>query len=57
MLKVQAAVSDLTEQPFGRLEITADTLLQELAKITFANMKDYLAVRNDGTISVDISRI
>src|SRR5689334_10509988 len=55
--KVQAAVSELTEQRLERLEVTADTVLQELAKIAFANIGDYLSVRDDGSISVDLSRI
>jgi phage terminase small subunit len=55
--EVQAAVSELTEERLERLEITADTVLQELAKIAFANMGDYLAVEADGSIAVDISEI
>lgn len=54
---VQAAVSDLTEQRLERLEVTADTVLQELAKIAFANMKDYWSVGDDGSLYVDLSRI
>jgi phage terminase small subunit len=55
--KVQAAVSELTEERLERLEVTADAVLQELAKIAFANMGDYLAVEADGSIAVDISEI
>jgi len=55
--KVQATVSELTEERLERLEITADAVLQELAKIAFANMGDYLSVRDDGSICVDLSEI
>jgi phage terminase small subunit len=55
--KVQAAVTELTEKRLERLEVTADAVLQELAKIAFANMKDCLSVGEDGSIAVDISRI
>jgi phage terminase small subunit len=55
--KVAAEVLALTEDRLERLEITADTVLQELAKIAFANMVDYVSVRDDGGIAVDISRI
>ena len=55
--KVRVAVSELTEERLERLEVTADTVIQELAKIAFANMKDYLSVRDDGSIYVDLSKI
>ena len=52
--KVQAEVLELTEERLNRLEVTADAVLQELAKIAFANMGDYLAVGADGSIAVNI---
>src|SRR6185437_16762387 len=55
--KVKGEVSELTGERLGRLEITADTVLQELAKIAFSNMEDYWSVREDGSIYVDLSRI
>jgi phage terminase small subunit len=55
--KVCAEVAELTEERLERLEVTADTVLQELAKIAFTNMKDYLSVREDGSVYVDISKI
>lgn len=47
----------MTGERLERLEVTADAVIQELAKIAFANMKDYLSVREDGSIGVDLSRI
>lgn len=55
--KVRAEVSQQTERRLERLEVTADAVIQELAKIGFANMKDYLSVRDDGSVYVDLSRI
>jgi phage terminase small subunit len=43
--KVQATVAELTEERLERLEVTADTVLQELAKIAFANMGSILFLR------------
>jgi phage terminase small subunit len=55
--KVQAEVSELTEQRLQRLEISADTVLQELAKIAFANIKDFFSVQDDGSITLDLSQV
>lgn len=55
--KVQSAVSEMTGERLERLEVTADAVIQELAKMAFANMKDYLSIREDGSIGVDLSRI
>lgn len=55
--KVQAEVFQATEQRLERLEVTADAVIQELAKIAFANMKDYWSVREEGSLYVDLSRI
>lgn len=55
--KVRAEVSRATEERLERLEVTADTVLRELAKIAFTNMKDYLSARDDGSVYVDLSRI
>ena len=55
--KVRAELSQVTEQRLERLEVTADAVIQELAKVAFANMKDYLSVREDGSIYVDVSQI
>ena len=55
--KVRAELSQVTEQRLERVEVTADAVIQELAKVAFANMKDYLSVREDGSIYVDVSQI
>lgn len=55
--KVRAEVSQVTEQRLERLEVTAEAVIQELAKVAFANMKDYLSVREDGSVYVDVSEI
>lgn len=55
--KVQAELSQATEQRLERLEVTADAVIQELAKVAFANLHDCLSLREDGSISVDLARI
>lgn len=39
-----------------RIDITADAVLQELAKIAFANTLDYVRVLDDGSVVVDMSK-
>lgn len=56
-VKVQAEITELTQERLKRLEVTADNVLRELAKIAFANIADYLAVQDDGSVSIDLSRI
>lgn len=38
-----------------RLEISADKVLQEIAKLAYANMADYVNILNDGTAVLDFS--
>jgi phage terminase small subunit len=55
--KVQVEIEEITQERLKRLEVTAGNVLRELAKIAFANIGDYLAVQDDGSISIDLSRI
>jgi len=41
----------------GKLEITADRVLQELAKMGFSNMEDYMTMTEDGEAFVDLSKL
>ena len=38
-----------------KIEITADRVLQEIAKMAYCNMEDYLTFNDDGTAFVDFS--
>lgn len=54
---VQARIQQLMEERSKRTQIEADSVLQELAKIGFANMLDYIEVQEDGTAYVNLSRL
>lgn len=54
--KVAAEIERRTEKRIQRLEITADGVLQELAKLGFSNMQDYVQVQ-DGEAFIDLSKV
>jgi len=54
---IAAAVEQALAKRSERLEITADRVLEELAKMGFANMQDYMAVGPDGDPYLDFSAL
>lgn len=54
---VKAAIDKKLEKREQRLDITADRVLQELAKSGFANMLDYMTLTKDGEAFVDFSKL
>jgi phage terminase small subunit len=54
---ISAEIARVQEKRFQRLGITDDAVLQELAKIAFANMMDYITVDPNGATCVDLSRL
>ncbi len=55
---VQAAISTGKEKQLDKLGITADRVLQEIAKLAFSNMGDYIRVEEDGRLSgLDFSKL
>ena len=52
---VYAAIQEAMAKRSERTQITADDVLEELAKIGFANMEDYIKVTEDGDPFVDLS--
>lgn len=52
---VAAMLASLRQRAQERTEITADKLLRELAKIGFANMKDFVSLDADGNPRPDLS--
>jgi phage terminase small subunit len=54
---VAAAVYDGQKARSQRTEITADRVLQEYAKIGFANMLDYIETNPDGSFTIDMSKL
>lgn len=55
--KVQAALAAGRLRIRERLQITQDTVSQELAMLAFANILDFHAVQPDGSIAPDFSRL
>lgn len=56
--RVKAEIKRRLAPTLKRLDITKERVLEELAKIGFANMQDYIAVSEDGTsFDVDFSRL
>ena len=54
---LQAEIERQTEERAKRLAIDADTVLQQLSRIAFSNMLDYIVVQKDGTAFVDLSQL
>jgi phage terminase small subunit len=54
--KVKALIAKLTEKKFEKLDLSAERILQELARLGFSNMLDYLAPQ-DGTLVLDFSKL
>ncbi len=55
---VAEAIQKAMEKRSERTEITADAVLEELAKLGFSNMKDYAAVMSDGSgMHLDLSEL
>ncbi len=54
-VKVAKAIQQGMDKRANRLEITADKVLQEIAKLAFSNMLDYISVGSDGSSVVDLS--
>ncbi len=52
---VAAAVAAARAKRSKRTKITQDMVLNELARIGFANMLDYVTVQDDGSVVVDLT--
>jgi phage terminase small subunit len=55
--KVVARVRELREQSAARTTVTAARVLEEMAKIGFANMMDYIQIQPDGSAYVDLNQV
>lgn len=51
---VARRIQELREQSAARTTVTVARVLEEMAKIGFANMMDYMKVQEDGTAYVDL---
>lgn len=54
---IAAKIKELGAKQEQRLEVTADRIIQEIAKIAFSNPANYLVIDSDGTIRPDFSRM
>lgn len=54
---IKARVTEVLTGAASRVEITQARVLEELGKIGFSNMLDYISVQNDGTAYVDLSAL
>jgi phage terminase small subunit len=52
--KVKEVIEKGMKARAKRVEITADAVLQELGKLAFANMADFIHVQDDGSAYVDL---
>ena len=55
--KVALEIQKAMDKRSQRTEITADRVLEELAKLAFSNTLDYVRVTNDGMAVVDLSAL
>lgn len=54
---VSERIAELQKESFERAAITADRVLEELAKLGFSNMLDYVNVGTNGDAYVDLRRM
>jgi len=55
--RVQKLIRKLMNRRAEKLELTAEKVLKELARLAFANMTDYIEIGPDGSARVDFSRV
>src|SRR6266852_4654476 len=56
-LNVRKRVDQLLSQRASRLEVKADKVLEELARLAFTNMQDFIRVQQNGDAYVDLSTL
>src|SRR5579863_5757586 len=54
---IQEDIQRLLDRRADKLDISADRVLGELAKLAFANMADYVAIQEDGSAIIDLSHV
>jgi len=54
---VMAAIAEKQNERMQRFEVTAEAVLREVALIAYARMGDYTKREEDGTLSLDLSKI
>jgi phage terminase small subunit len=54
--KVQTAVKEAMQARSRRTRITADRVVLELEKLAFSNILDFIEMRSDGSVHIDLLR-
>lgn len=55
--KVKSRVTEIMQAAAARVEITASRVLDELGKMGFSNMLDYVTVTSNGAAEVDLTKL
>jgi len=56
-VKVSAMLQKSLGKRLNKLEITNDAVLQEIAKMAFSNMRDFIDIQPDGTAKVNLANM
>ena len=56
-VKVKERIQELADKRAERTQITSDKVLEEIAKIAFSNIADYIEIQEDGTVQIDLSKL
>lgn len=54
---VKKLIDELIAERAKRLDVTADKVLQELSRLAFSNMLDYVKPQPDGSAYIDLSKL
>ena len=54
---IKKAIRTALDKLIVKLEITSERVLQEIAKMAFANMGEYITILEDGSAYVDLSKV
>ncbi len=54
---VSKAINKSLGHRLNKIEINNDTVLQEIAKLAFCNIRDYIKIREDGKADMDLSSL
>ena len=55
--EIRKRVQELVDKRAERTQIKSDKVLEEIAKVAFSNIADYIEIQEDGTAMVDLSRL
>lgn len=54
---VQARISELVAKKAQKIDLSSDRILEEIARLGYANMLDYMRVDDDGEFVLDFSKL